>query len=75
MSSSPPSDQAVRMGWAIPKPRAGSSRFTEKVKNYPTARFDFGEQTGRKADPQQCPAICGKQQMSKTIGSLIEKNG
>lgn len=53
VSSSPPSDQAVRMGWALPKPRAGSSRFTEKVKNYLTARFDLGEQTGRKADPQQ----------------------
>ena len=35
------------------EPRAGSSRFTEKVKNYLTARFDLGEQTGRKADPQQ----------------------
>ena len=53
VGSSPPSDQAVRMGWALPKPRAGSSRFTEKVKNYLTARFDLGEQTGRKADPQQ----------------------
>ena len=53
VSSSPPSDQAVRMGWALPKPRAGSSRFTKKVKNYLTARFDLGEQTGRKADPQQ----------------------
>ena len=53
VSASPPSDQAVSMGWALPKPRAGSSRFTEKVKNYLTARFDLGEQTGRKADPQQ----------------------
>jgi len=41
------------MGWALPKPCAGSSRFTEKVKNYLTARFDLGEQSGRKADPQQ----------------------
>ena len=53
--SSPPSDQAVRMGWALPKPRAGSS--------------------GVKRTLNRCPAICGKQQMSKTIGSLIEKNG
>lgn len=52
VSTSPPSDQAVSMGWALPKPRAGSSRFTEKVKNYLTARFDLGEQTRRKADPQ-----------------------
>ena len=53
VSSSPSSDQAVRMGWGLPEPRAGSSRFTEKVKNYLTARFDLGEQTGRKAGPQQ----------------------
>ena len=46
------SDQAVGMGWALPKPRTGSSRFTDKVKNYLTARFDLGEQTRRKADPQ-----------------------
>ena len=53
VSSSPSSDQAVRMGWALSKPRAGSPRITEKVKNYLTARFDLGEQTGRKADSQQ----------------------
>ncbi|XP_020621914.1 uncharacterized protein LOC110059545 [Orbicella faveolata] len=53
MSSSPPLDQAASMGWALPKPRAGSSRFTGKVKNCLTARFDLGEQTRRKADPQQ----------------------
>ena len=41
------------MDWALPKSRAGSSRFTEKIKNNLTARFDLGEQTGRKADPQQ----------------------
>ena len=41
------------MGWVLPKPRAESSRFAEKVKSYLTAKFDFGEQTGRKADPQQ----------------------
>ena len=35
------------------EPRAGSSRFSEKGKNYLTARFDLGEQTERKADPQQ----------------------
>ena len=53
LSASPPSDQPVSVGWALPKPRAGYSRFNEKVKNYLTIRFDLGEQTGRKADPQQ----------------------
>lgn len=41
------------MGWALPKPWTGSSRFTDKVKRYLTAKFDIGEQTGLKADPQQ----------------------
>ena len=40
------------MGWALPKLRTGSSRFTDKVKNYLTGRFDLGEQTGHKADPK-----------------------
>ena len=48
------------MGWALPKPRAGSSRFTEKVKNYLTARFDLEEQTERKADPQQVSNVMRK---------------
>ena len=46
------SDQAVGMAWLLPKPWTGSSRFTDKVKNYLTARFDLGEQTEHKADPQ-----------------------
>ena len=35
------------------KPSAGPSKFTDKVKKYLTAKFDLGEQTGRKADPLQ----------------------
>ena len=41
------------MGWALYRPRAGSIRFTDKVKKYLTAEFDLGEQSGLKADPQQ----------------------
>ena len=41
------------MGWALVKPRAGPSMFTDKVKKYLTVKFDLGEQTGRKADPLQ----------------------
>ena len=48
-----PSDPAVFMGWALAKPRAGPSKFTDKVKKYLTAKFDLGEQTGRKADSLQ----------------------
>ena len=75
VSSSPSSDQAVRMGWTLPKPRAGSSRLTVKVKNYHTARFDLGEQTGRKADPQRVSNDMRKTTDEQKIGSLIEKNG
>ena len=41
------------MGWALAKPSAGPSKFTDKVKKYLTAKFDLGEQTGCKADPLQ----------------------
>ena len=41
------------MGWALHRPRAGSIRFTDKVKKYLTAEFYLGEQSGLKADPQQ----------------------
>ena len=41
------------MGWALDKPGAGASMFTDKVKKCLTAKFDLGEQTGRKADPLQ----------------------
>ncbi|KAK3747345.1 hypothetical protein QZH41_007276 [Actinostola sp. cb2023] len=39
-------------GWALQKPRT-TSRFTEKVKCYLLRKFEVGEKTGRKADPQQ----------------------
>ena len=40
---------SLRTGWAVSKPR-GSVRFSEKVKEYLTARFTLGERTGRKVD-------------------------
>ena len=52
VQDSSPSNQAINMGWALPKLRTGP-RFSDKVRNYLTARFDLGEQTGLKADPQQ----------------------
>ena len=46
--------QTKLSAWAGPYPSHGQDpRFTDKVKNYLTARFDLGEQSGRKADPQQ----------------------
>ena len=48
-----PALHTVIMGWALHRPRAGSIRLTDKVKKYLTAKFDLGEQSGLKADPQQ----------------------
>ena len=45
----------LQTGWALSKPRI-NVRFSEKVKEYLTARFMFGERTGRKADPTQVAA-------------------
>ena len=41
------------MGWALHPTRGGSARFSEKVKDYLTAKFNLGERSGLKADPAQ----------------------
>ena len=41
-----PALHAVIMDWALHWPRAGSTRFSDKVKKYLTAKFDLGEQSG-----------------------------
>ena len=43
----------LQVGWALGKPRAGGTRFSEKVKTYLNAKFEIGERTGKKADPDQ----------------------
>ena len=48
-----PALHTVIMGWTLHRPRGWSIRFTDKVKKYLTAKFDLGEQSGLKADPQQ----------------------
>lgn len=72
-----PPVNTVSMGWALPKPRAGSTRFSCKVKNYLTANFDQGEQSGLEADPQQVSNDMpkGRQETSKIIGCLTETSG
>jgi hypothetical protein len=40
-------------GWALAKERKGSVRFEEHVRAYLTAKFDVGEITGNKSDPEQ----------------------
>lgn len=41
------------LGWALQKSRRGATRFSAKVKEYLTTKFDVGEKTGNKADPTQ----------------------
>lgn len=42
----------LQKGWALSKPRS-NARFSDKVRDYLTKRFNIGERTGRKADPAQ----------------------
>jgi len=39
--------------WALQSSRQGATRFSAKVKEYLTAKFDMGEKTGDEADPTQ----------------------
>ena len=48
-----PSD--LSQGWALSKPRI-ATRFTPNVKAYLNAKFELGEKTGLKADPNQVSA-------------------
>ena len=41
------------LGWALQNPRRGALRFSAKVKEYLTEKFDIGEKTRDKADPTQ----------------------
>ena len=52
-TDTPPSD--LSQGWALSKPRV-STRFSPKVKTYLNAKFELGERTGLKADPNQVSA-------------------
>ena len=45
----------LQTGWALSKPRS-NVRFSQKVKEYLTARFSLGKRSGRKADPVQVAA-------------------
>ena len=45
----------LNLGWALPKPRV-ATRFSSKVKAYLNAKFELGEKTGLKADPNQVAA-------------------
>ena len=44
-------DEPCGLGWALQNPRGGGARFSKNVKSYLTAKFDFGENRGREANP------------------------
>ena len=43
----------LSLGWALQSSQRGAPRFSAKVKEYRTAKFDIGEETRDKADPTQ----------------------
>ena len=47
---SEPFQSNLSEGWALHKPKAGAVRFSEKVRQYLTSKFEIGEQSGRKED-------------------------
>ena len=46
-------NSSLPIGWALQKPRGGGTRYSSQVKDYLKAKFDAGEESGCKADPQQ----------------------
>jgi len=62
------------IGWALQSPRPGATRFSAKVKEYLTAKFDIGGKTGDAADPTQLQ-ICETQKMTTIVDFSEERNG
>ena len=50
---SEPFQSNLSEGWALHKPKGGAVRFSEKVRQYLTFKFEIGEQSGRKEDLRQ----------------------
>ena len=47
-----PFQSSLGEGWALHKPKGGTVLFSEKVRQYVTFKFEIGEQSGRKEDPE-----------------------
>ena len=63
-----PSLASLSEGWALHKPKGGAVRFSEKVRQYLTSKFEIGEQSERKEDPGQV-----SQDMRKAKGEKGER--
>ena len=53
----------LQTGWALSRPKS-NVRFSQKAKEYPTARFTLGERTGRKADLPKLQQTCEMPKMN-----------
>ncbi|KAK3735903.1 hypothetical protein QZH41_001350 [Actinostola sp. cb2023] len=51
--SSEISSPTLNQGWALHKAKGGASRFSDKVRQYLTAKFEIGATSGRKEDPNK----------------------
>ena len=65
---SEPFQSSLSEGWALHKPKGGPVRFSEKVRQYLTSKFEIGEQSGRKEDPGKV-----SQDMRKAKGEKGER--
>ena len=61
--------------WVLQSPRRGAPRFSAKVKEYPTAKFDIGEKTRDKADPTQVASDMRNAKMTTIVDFSEERNG
>ena len=46
-------NSCLSIGWALKKGRTGRVRFSENVRRYLTTKFEMGERTGKKANPEK----------------------
>ena len=67
---SEPFQSNLTEGCAPHKPKGGAVRFSEKVRQYLTTKFEIGEQSGRKEDPGQV-----FQDVRKAKGEKGEREG
>ena len=63
--------EVCKMGWAPQKPRDCGTRFTEKVKEYLSSRFQTSERTGRKADTAQVAVEMRKTREADAVRKFI----
>ena len=64
--SLPTLPKTLPMGWALKSTQSRHTKFTDNQKQYLKAKFQVGEQTGKKADPTE---------VSKAMRTAKDSNG